>query len=102
MGFIANHVKLTQKVIVKAPGLLPMRYKLNEIAEKLDINPGLLQTGQMQVYHTNTTSAVTFGLLVLTLLSGSSRFGLKRKNQVEILNYPTTKPTVCVVGNPSI
>jgi hypothetical protein len=39
---IINHIKLTQKVIVKAPGLLPMQYKLNEIADKLDINPRTL------------------------------------------------------------
>jgi hypothetical protein len=38
----SNHIKLTQKVIVKAPGLLPMEYKLNEIADKLDINPRTL------------------------------------------------------------
>lgn len=42
MGIVSNRINLSQKVIVKAPGLLPMKYKLNEIAEKLDVNPRTL------------------------------------------------------------
>jgi hypothetical protein len=42
MGILSNHINLNQKVIVKAPGLLPMKYTLNEIAEKLEINPRTL------------------------------------------------------------
>lgn len=42
MGFVSNNIRLTQKVIAKAPGLLPMEYKLNEIAAKLDMNPHTL------------------------------------------------------------
>lgn len=42
MGLVVNGVKLTQRVIAKAPGLLPMRYKLTEMAEKLDLHPRTL------------------------------------------------------------
>lgn len=42
MGTVSQHVKLTHGVIIKAPGLLPMEYKLGEIAEKLGINPRTL------------------------------------------------------------
>lgn len=42
MGFVSNSVRLTQTIIVKANGLLPMEYKLSEIAEKLDMNPHTL------------------------------------------------------------
>ncbi len=39
---LVNGVKLTQRIIAKAPGLLPMRYKLTEIAEKLNLHPRTL------------------------------------------------------------
>jgi len=39
MGILVENIILTQRIIAKAPGLLHMRYKLTEIAEKLDINP---------------------------------------------------------------
>ncbi len=42
MGILINGIKLTQNIIVKAPGLLPMRYKLTEISGKLDVNPRTL------------------------------------------------------------
>lgn len=38
MGSVVNHVTLTHSVIVKSTGLLPMQYKLDEIADKLGMN----------------------------------------------------------------
>ena len=35
-------IKFEHRVITKAPGLLPMKYKLGEIATKLDVNPRTL------------------------------------------------------------
>lgn len=42
MSTVSNQIKLNQLVIVKAPGLLNMPYKLIEIAKKLEINPRTL------------------------------------------------------------
>jgi hypothetical protein len=32
-----HHIKLTHRVIVKSPGLLPMRYKVSELSEELSL-----------------------------------------------------------------
>jgi uncharacterized membrane protein YcfT len=44
-------IKIPHKVIIRAPGLLPMLYTLNELASALDIPITLYVVGFLQVLH---------------------------------------------------